>query len=126
MGAVGYLTYVFDTTDDPTFAFDSADLTASDKAALSEIALAITDSLTYDPEILIHVAGHTDSSGPAAYNQTLSENRARAVRDYLVAQGVPAGALGVVGNGEARPIAANDTEAGRAANRRVELTMVED
>ncbi len=126
MGGVGYLTYVFDTADDSTFAFDSASLAASDKETLADIAQAITDSLNYDPEVVVRVAGHTDSNGPEAYNQRLSETRAQVVRDYLVGQGVPAGALSIVGYGETRPIATNGTEAGRAANRRVELTIAED
>ncbi|MCJ7826687.1 MAG: OmpA family protein, partial [Demequinaceae bacterium] len=120
------LTRVFSNSDDSTFAFDSDGLTASDKTTLAYIAQAITESLAYDPDIHIRVGGHTDSHGPTAYNQNLSENRARAVRDYLVGQGVPAAALSVVGYGETKPIASNGTETGRATNRRVELTIAED
>ncbi|MDJ0805306.1 MAG: OmpA family protein [Gammaproteobacteria bacterium] len=71
----------------------------------------------------IQVIGHTDSSGSAAYNQTLSEKRAQAVADYLVSQGVESGSLSSKGMGESQPIADNSTSEGRASNRRVELQV---
>lgn len=67
------------------------------------------------------VVGHTDSKGSAAYNQTLSEQRAQAVVDWLVSNGVDAGQLTAKGAGESKPVASNDTAEGRAQNRRVEL-----
>jgi outer membrane protein OmpA-like peptidoglycan-associated protein len=126
MGGEGYLAYVLSNSDNPTFAWDSAALTAADRGTLDVVAQAILESLPYDPGIRVVVAGHADSTGPSDYNQGLSERRARAARDHLVAKGVPAGALIVVGYGETRPAATNDTAAGRASNRRVELTIAED
>jgi len=67
----------------------------------------------------VEIRGYTDSVGKAAYNLKLSERRAIAVKDYLVAHGIPADLLGAEGFGEANPIASNDTAAGRAENRRV-------
>jgi OOP family OmpA-OmpF porin len=63
--------------------------------------------------------------GTEAYNQALSLRRAGAVRDYLVGGGIDAGRLSVEGFGESRPVATNDTDSGRAQNRRVELRIVE-
>lgn len=72
----------------------------------------------------IRVAGHTDSSGSDSYNQTLSEQRAASVGQYLSAHGVAYGRVQVYGYGERYPVASNDTESGRQANRRVELELV--
>ena len=69
----------------------------------------------------INVIGHTDSRGSAEYNQGLSERRAMAVRDYLVADGIAADIIDVSGEGENEPVASNDTDEGRAKNRRVEI-----
>lgn len=71
----------------------------------------------------ITVAGHADSTGPEEYNMKLSQQRALSVSNYLAAQGVEPGRLRSVGFGETRPIADNSTESGRAANRRVEITI---
>jgi OOP family OmpA-OmpF porin len=80
--------------------------------------------LRSNPKILtILIEGYTDSTGPEAYNQQLSERRALAVRDYLVGQGVEASKLSAVGRGQANPAASNATPAGRAKNRRVELIV---
>jgi OOP family OmpA-OmpF porin len=70
------------------------------------------------------VEGHTDSTGSDAYNQTLSENRARTVMNYLISQGVPAARLRSQGFGETMPVADNTTAEGRAKNRRVEIKIV--
>jgi outer membrane protein OmpA-like peptidoglycan-associated protein len=126
MGGVEYLAYVLSNSDNSTFAFGSAALTASDREILDGVAQAILESLPYDPDIRVLVAGHADSTGPSDFNQGLSERRARAVRDYLVGQGVPTVTLSIVGYGETQPTATNDTAAGRASNRRVELAIVED
>lgn len=67
------------------------------------------------------IIGHTDNSGSEDYNQQLSERRAEAVADYLVGQGISAGALSILGLGESRPIADNATAEGQARNRRVEI-----
>jgi outer membrane protein OmpA-like peptidoglycan-associated protein len=75
------------------------------------------------PGLKIQAEGHTDSIGSDEYNQKLSEQRADAVRDYLVAQGVPAASVTAVGLGKADPVASNETAAGRQRNRRVELVV---
>ncbi len=76
-----------------------------------------------DVEVVVAV-GHTDTTGPASYNQRLSVRRAEAVKAYLVSNGVPAGRIFTEGKGEMNPIANNDTRAGRAKNRRVEVELV--
>ena len=70
------------------------------------------------------VEGNTDSVGGEAYNQKLSERRAEAVKDVLVKSGIEGDRLSTVGYGETRPIAPNDTEEGRAKNRRVSIDVV--
>ncbi|WP_419592768.1 OmpA family protein [Thiolapillus sp.] len=77
--------------------------------------------LELNPDLVVEVIGHTDSIGPAAYNQKLSVRRAQAVKDYLVKHGVDPKRLIVKGKGESEPARSNDTEAGRAFNRRVEF-----
>jgi outer membrane protein OmpA-like peptidoglycan-associated protein len=73
---------------------------------------------------VVEVAGHTDSTGSDAYNQALSERRSGSVSRYLQTQGVNPQRLITIGLGESMPVADNGTEAGRQANRRVEITMV--
>lgn len=75
------------------------------------------------PDTDIMVVGHTDSRGDAGYNQRLSEQRARAVADYLISRGVEPYRISYIGYGETIPVASNDTEAGRQQNRRVELDI---
>lgn len=82
-------------------------------------------TLQKHPDLIVEVAGHTDSVGDAAYNQGLSERRAKTVRDYLIGAGAAADNLSARGYGEADPIADNDSDEGRATNRRVELRIVE-
>ncbi|MCK9504005.1 MAG: OmpA family protein [Porticoccaceae bacterium] len=72
----------------------------------------------------IRIAGHTDATGSDSYNQALSERRADSVGRYLIAQGISSGRVWASGYGERYPVASNDTEAGRQANRRVELELV--
>lgn len=74
-------------------------------------------------ETRVNVLGHTDSTGAASYNQTLSEKRAGAVADYLLQRGLPYNRVNPIGYGETRPIADNNTAAGRDQNRRVELVL---
>lgn len=71
----------------------------------------------------VNVVGHTDSSGSDAYNQNLSERRAGSVKNYLVGQGVDAAVINTSGMGESQPVADNASKAGRAENRRVEITL---
>ena len=82
---------------------------------------AAADTLRENPRVRIVVEGHTDSVGSDAYNQRLSLQRAVAVRDYLQQLGVKADRLTVRGQGKRAPLASNNTEEGRAQNRRVEL-----
>lgn len=103
-----------------TFGFDSATLNRNAYGVLDRVAETLKE---YD-QTLIEVAGHTDSVGSEAYNQKLSERRAQAVADYLISRGVSGTRLMVIGAGESHPVASNETEAGRAENRRVELTIV--
>jgi len=78
------------------------------------------------PSLHLQIEGHTDSVGTDEYNQTLSEKRAGAVRDYLVQQGIGAGSIEARGFGKKQPIASNDTAEGRQQNRRVELVLSGD
>ena len=75
------------------------------------------------PGLRLQAEGHTDSVGGDDYNQKLSENRAAAVRDYLVQQGLPVANVNAVGYGKTQPVASNATAAGRQQNRRVELVV---
>lgn len=83
------------------------------------------ETLKRNPELEVEVAGHTDSQGAAAYNQGLSERRARTVMDYLIGRGVDEDMLSFRGYGESQPVADNATAAGRAENRRVELRILD-
>ncbi|MFX8972796.1 OmpA family protein, partial [Acinetobacter baumannii] len=76
------------------------------------------------PNSLIDVYGYTDSTGSIPYNQRLSEQRAQAVANYLVGHGVAASRIRSQGFGVGNPVASNDTEDGRARNRRVEIKIV--
>lgn len=85
---------------------------------------SLAASLSEYPNTDLLIVGHTDAVGTSEYNQTLSQRRASAAVDYLVAQGVAPARLRAVGRGETEPIASNDTEAGRQANRRIEIAIV--
>ncbi|QJI30258.1 OmpA family protein [Pseudomonas sp. ADAK18] len=83
----------------------------------------LADFMAQYPATNVEVAGHTDSIGPDAYNQKLSQRRADAVKKVLEKDGVAANRITAVGYGESRPVADNATEAGRAVNRRVEASV---
>jgi len=102
-----------------TFRTDSADLNAQFYKVLDGVALV---AKKYDKTI-IEVAGHTDSVGEAAYNKQLSQRRASAVAQYLGSRGVADQRIMTAAGGEEHPVASNATEQGRAANRRVEVTL---
>ncbi len=103
-----------------TFAYDSANVQPQFRSTLDQVADVLRDyNQTY-----IDVYGHTDSTGSDAYNQTLSERRASAVATYLTSRGVQSARIGTRGFGETQPIASNETEEGRAENRRVEIKIV--
>jgi outer membrane protein OmpA-like peptidoglycan-associated protein len=102
-----------------TFRTDSADLNGSFFQVLDSVGVVLKE---YE-KTLVEVAGHTDNTGEASYNQALSERRARTVAQYLAGKGVMDQRIMTVGGGESHPIASNDTPEGRQANRRVELTL---
>jgi len=103
-----------------TFATNSADLNAGFFDVLNSVGLVVNE---FD-QTVIEIAGHTDSTGTDEYNQQLSQQRASAVGTYLGTRSVRPDRIITVGSGEARPVATNDTDAGRQLNRRVELTLV--
>lgn len=84
----------------------------------------IAEMLRAHPDLRVRIEGHTDNVGDPASNQTLSEDRANAVRAMLVGLGIDAGRLEAAGHGQARPVASNDSAEGRAQNRRVELVRL--
>jgi outer membrane protein OmpA-like peptidoglycan-associated protein len=84
---------------------------------------SLAASLGKYPNTDLLIVGHTDAVGTSQYNQALSERRATAAANYLTAQGVSQERLRAVGRGETEPLAANDTEAGRQLNRRVEIAI---
>lgn len=97
------------------------DLKPESKAELNKLA----DLLKANPTKKVEISGHTDNVGNDAANQTLSENRAASVVEYLISQGVSAAQLTAKGYGETKPVASNDTEEGRAKNRRTEFKILE-
>ena len=103
-----------------TFPVDSYAIQPQFQSTLNQVGQTLSSyNQTY-----IDVLGHTDSTGSDSYNQTLSVNRAQAVASYLSSRGVASARMGVRGFGESAPIASNDTEMGRAQNRRVEIKVV--
>ena len=103
------------------FELNSAELTSTSFVKLDEAVAALKKY----PDLRVEVQAHTDNSGEAAYNQYLSDQRAKTVRDYLVSQGIAADRLEAKGYGETAPMADNATREGRAQNRRVELKVIE-
>ena len=103
-----------------TFATDSSDLSPAFFDVLNSVGKVMNEF----ESTVVEVAGHTDSTGSDAYNMQLSQRRAQSVAAYLGSQGVNSQRLISLGMGESRPIANNATVEGRAANRRVEITMV--
>jgi len=102
------------------FVVDSSNLTANARASLNQVA----DALRGRPDVKsLSVIGHTDNTGSEAYNLRLSERRAAAVAEYLRSSGVSSRFVSS-GQGESQPITENETEEGRARNRRVELNVV--
>lgn len=103
-----------------TFGYDSSTVQPQFQPTLNQVA----EVLSQYNQTYIDVYGHTDSTGADAYNQALSERRAGAVASYLGTRGVQSARIGTRGFGETQPIASNETEDGRAANRRVEIKVV--
>jgi outer membrane protein OmpA-like peptidoglycan-associated protein len=106
---------------DLQFASGSAVLTTGAQGRLAPLA----SFLAKQPEARIQIAGHTDSQGADSYNQDLSARRAASVGAYLTSTGVDAGRINSIGLGESVPLSSNDTAAGRAINRRVEITILD-
>jgi outer membrane protein OmpA-like peptidoglycan-associated protein len=109
------------TLDDIAFAPGQAGLRPAAKAGLGKLV----EFVDRDESKPIRIEGHTDSSGNAQANLALSRRRAEAVRDALIAAGVTAGRISVVGLGETHPVASNATEQGRARNRRVDVILLD-
>ena len=105
--------------NDILFAVNSAELSDASVKTLTDLNRVLKKY----PKNRIVVQGHTDSTGDEAYNQKLSAQRAKAVYDYLIGSGLKTLSITYVGYGEAYPVADNNTEAGRAANRRVVLAI---
>lgn len=106
--------------DGVTFDFGKSTLKSQFYPALNNVASTLKE---YN-QTIVEVSGHTDSIGSDAANQTLSEARANAVGDYLIGQGLIRQRFEIVGMGKRYPIASNDTDAGRAQNRRVEIRVL--
>jgi outer membrane protein OmpA-like peptidoglycan-associated protein len=102
---------------DYLFDFDKAAINSQYYPYLDDVVVVLNQNST----LRLEVQGHTDSVGPNDYNQGLSERRAQAVHAYFVDKGIPSSRVTSVGFGEERPTASNDTDEGRAKNRRVEL-----
>jgi outer membrane protein OmpA-like peptidoglycan-associated protein len=104
------------------FEFDKSSLQDDSYPELKRVI----EFMTNNPDIEIEIAGHTDSLGPEYYNQGLSDRRAKAVFDYLVANGVASDRVVSRGFGESKPVASNDTKEGQAQNRRVEFKILDE
>jgi len=103
-----------------TFGFDQSNLQSQFYPVLDNVA----NTLREYNQTIVEVAGHTDSKGTDSYNQALSDRRAASVGNYLMSKGLVRDRFILVGAGESRPVASNDTDAGRSQNRRVEITLV--
>lgn len=101
------------------FETDSYVLKNESKAELNKLI----DLLKQNPSLKIEISGHTDNQGSAAYNQSLSQNRAKAVYEYLSATGIASSRLTFKGYGETKPLGSNETEEGRSQNRRTTFTV---
>lgn len=99
------------------FDFNSSTIKNESYNALNEVVKIMKES----NDVNFVIEGHTDNVGTDEYNLALSKARANAVRQYFIAKGIPASRISAVGQGEAKPISTNDTEEGRAKNRRVEI-----
>jgi outer membrane protein OmpA-like peptidoglycan-associated protein len=110
------------TINDVLFGFDQASLTSNGTAAVQKVATLLQDN----PERNVLVEGFTDSTGAADYNQALSQRRAGAVQSALQNMGIGPNRVAIRGYGASFPVAANDTEANRQLNRRVEIVLSDE
>ena len=108
--------------DSISFDTGRADIKPSFRPMLDQFA----QSLGQNPATFVTIVGHTDSVGDDSFNQTLSRERAIATRDYLATRGVASNRITINGRGEREPLTGNDTDAGRARNRRVEIFLQEN
>lgn len=106
--------------DGVTFDFGKANLKSQFYPALDNVA----NTLAQYNQTIVEVSGHTDSVGSDAANQTLSVQRANSVGNYLIGKGLVRERFEIVGFGESQPVASNDTDSGRALNRRVEIRVL--
>ncbi len=106
--------------DGVTFDFGKANLKSQFYPALDNVA----STLAQYNQTIVEVSGHTDSVGSDSANQTLSVQRANSVGNYLIGKGLVRERFEIVGFGETQPVASNDTDAGRALNRRVEIRVL--
>ena len=106
--------------DGVTFDFGKANLKSQFDPALDNVA----NTLAQYNQTIVEVSGHTDSVGSDAANQTLSVQRANSVGNYLIGKGLVRERFEIVGFGETQPVASNDTDSGRALNRRVEIRVL--
>ena len=109
------------TIENLLFEYNSAEIYAESYPILNKLV----DYLLNHQDDRFEIGGHTDAIGTDADNLVLSQNRANAVRDYLIAHGVPEEQITAVGYGESVPVADNDSDEGRAKNRRTELKKLE-
>lgn len=107
--------------EDIHFEFDRSNLSDYSQAVLDNAAKLINGLSQQYPSLKVDVSGHTDWVGTDAYNQALSERRANSVKQYLLRKGVEANRLSTYAYGESKPVATNETDEGRALNRRAEV-----
>ncbi|MCB9233760.1 MAG: OmpA family protein [Bacteroidia bacterium] len=126
MRSVLRIKYEYTLDQDEVFALDVHFFTDESRIEAESFPLLndLAEQMQLKPALVIELAGHTDNVGSDDYNQKLSENRAAAVKKYLTDKGIAPERIQSVGYGESRPVAANDTEPGRAQNRRTEVRIV--
>lgn len=110
-----------DIPSDISFDLNRADIKPNFRPILDKFASGLVEN----PNARVTIIGHTDNTGGDAINNPLSVNRAARTRDYLVGRGVPSNHVSIDGRGSHEPLVANDTEANRARNRRVEIFVAE-
>jgi peptidoglycan-associated lipoprotein len=121
--AKGKLIYAVTLSNDKvTFPINRAEISPEAQAIIDE---AIGPFKAENRGVFFEIEGHTDSTGDAAYNVGLGEERANAVRNYLAAQGIALSRLSVISYGETKPVVENTTREGRAQNRRVVIRVLE-
>jgi peptidoglycan-associated lipoprotein len=120
--AEGKFLYSVVLTDESVkFGFDKHELSPQAEAALAQVAEKLRQD---NRNVYIEIQGHTDAVGPPTYNEELGAERAEAVRRYLNRQGIALNRLATISYGETVPVAPNETQVGRAQNRRVVLVVL--